>query len=77
MAADAEDGTVPDSRMVWRTNRTAIQPALLGTGRSLTVRLYSNVCTGVTHTITLQATDSDGNPSPTDSRRIQFFLVCK
>jgi len=60
-AVDSEDGPLTGSSLVWTTNLTALQPALLGTGGTLTTRIYSNDCFGVTHRITLTATDSDGN----------------
>jgi hypothetical protein len=75
-ATDTEDGALPGSQLVWRTNLTSVQDSLLGTGSTLTARLYSNVCTGVMHTISLQATDSSGNPSPTVTRRIVIYTIC-
>lgn len=75
-ATDTEDGAIPGSQLVWRTNLTSIQDSLLGNGSTLTARLYSNVCEGVMHTISLQATDSSGNPSPTVTRRIVIYTIC-
>ena len=75
-ATDTEDGTIPGSQLVWRTNLTTVQDSLLGSGNTLAARLYSNVCEGVMHTISLQATDSSGNPSPTITRRIVIYTIC-
>ncbi|HBY96353.1 MAG TPA: hypothetical protein DEP84_20830 [Chloroflexi bacterium] len=74
-ASDPEDGVLKDPSLVWTTNLTDIQKALLGAGRKVTVRLYSNVCEGVRHTITLTAADSDGNRR-TDSRGIFIRTIC-
>ena len=60
-ATDAEDGPLSGADLVWTTSRTDLQPAALGTGTSLTVRLYSTDPCGSTHLITLRATDSDFN----------------
>jgi hypothetical protein len=76
LAADIEDGAIQENRIVWRTNRTAIQPSLLGTGSSVTVRLYSNYCEGITHRISLQVFDSEGNPSQVETRIIEFHVIC-
>jgi len=75
-AADAEDGAIQEDRYVWTTDLTSIQPALLGTGSSLTVRLYSDECSGITHHISLQVTDSEGNTSAVVTRAIQFRMIC-
>jgi hypothetical protein len=75
-ATDTEDGAIPGSQLLWRTNLTSIQDSLLGTGSTITARLYSNYCEGVQHTISLQATDSAGNPSPTVTRLILTYTIC-
>jgi hypothetical protein len=59
-AEDAEDGRLTGSAIEWVTDRTDLQPALLGTGEQPTLRLRG-MCTGDRHTITVRATDSDGN----------------
>jgi hypothetical protein len=61
-ATDAEDGSVASGGFTWTTKRTDIQPALLGTGNSVTVRLYAAQGSNVyaSHTITLIVTDSSG-----------------
>jgi len=59
IATDPEDGVLNGSSLVWTTNRTDIQSGNLGSGNSINVILYANDCRG--HTITLTATDSDGN----------------
>lgn len=64
-AVDPEDGTLSGSTLLWTTDRSDLQDAALGTGSSITTRLYSDVCTGVWHEITLSATDSGGETSRT------------
>ncbi len=51
------------SSLVWRTSRTELQDAVLGTGDRLTVRLYTDSTFGLTHQITLTVTDDTGQPS--------------
>jgi len=75
IATDPDDGTLSGSSLVWTTDRTDIQSATLGTGTQLTARLYSDVCTGVWHEITLTATDSDGKIG-TAVRRIRIWTLC-
>lgn len=77
-ALDPEDGFLTGASLVWTTDRTDIQPmgqALLDTGVTIRVRLYSNVCAGVWHEITLTATDSAGNVVTT-KRRIFIWILC-
>lgn len=62
-ATDPEDGTLGGASLVWATDRGDLQPNLLGTGNSITVRLYAGSWFVADHTITLTATDSDGNSS--------------
>jgi hypothetical protein len=73
-ATDPEDGALTGGSLVWTTNYAGQAP-LLGTGTSLTARLYSGTCTGVTHTITLTATDSSGN-ARTAVVRIYIWTLC-
>ncbi len=76
-ASDAEDGTVDGADLVWTTDQAALQPgneAELATGTNGTARLYTQ-CTSRTHTITLRATDSDGNTSHR-TRRVEVWLLC-
>jgi hypothetical protein len=47
----------------------------LGTGSSLTARLYSNACEGAQHTITLTATDSSGHVR-TAIVRVFIWTLC-
>jgi serine protease len=75
-ATDPEDGTLTGASLVWTTDRTDLQAGGLGTGVSRTVRLYSNVCTGVWHQVTLTATDSNGN-SRSAVRRIFIWTLCR
>jgi hypothetical protein len=72
---DAEDGSLSGGDLVWVTDRTDLQDAALGTGGSLTVRLYSDQCTGTWHDVTLTATDSDGE-SRTAMRQIFIWTLC-
>ncbi len=74
-ASDPEDGALTGSALVWTTDRTDLQVGSLGTGGSLTVRLYSDVCTGTWHEITLSATDSGGLTRST-VRRIFIWTLC-
>ncbi|MEM7677743.1 MAG: M12 family metallopeptidase [Myxococcota bacterium] len=67
-ANDAEDGRLSGAAIEWRTNRSDVQPALLGTGTSPAIRLRG-ICTGTIHTVTVSATDSDGNV------RTQTFVI--
>jgi hypothetical protein len=74
-AIDPEDGALSGSSLVWTTDRQDVQDPFLGTGTNVTVRLYSNQCTGVWHEITLTATDSHGNTSRA-VRRIFIWTLC-
>lgn len=74
-ATDDEDGTLSGTDLAWTTDRTDLQDAALGSGASLTARLYSDACTGTTHNVTLTATDSDGAPR-TASRQIFIWTLC-
>lgn len=76
MGSDAEDGTLTGSSLVWKTNQTTIQSEELGTGSNLTVRLYSDDCFGVEHEITLEATDSDGETTVSEPRRLFIWTLC-
>jgi serine protease len=62
-ATDPEDGPLSGGALVWTTNRGDLQTTLLGTGETLTVRLYADDQFGGTHLIALVATDSDLQPS--------------
>jgi hypothetical protein len=73
-AIDPEDGALSGAALVWTTDRSDIQTPQLGTGNTIHVRLYSNLTGGVTHTITLTATDGDGN-ARSDVRRIRIWTV--
>lgn len=70
-ASDQEDDVLGDSALVWSTDREDIQNTFLGNGLVLKVILYSNVCTGVSHVITLTGTDSDGAAT---SAAVKIFI---
>lgn len=74
-ATDPEDGALTGSSLVWTTNRSDLQAALLGTGTNRTARLYSNVCEGAQHTITLTATDFSGHVR-TAVVRVFIWTLC-
>lgn len=59
--ADPEDGALTGESLMWKTDRSDIQDEVLGTGTNPTIRIYSDDCFGATHTIRLEAEDSDGN----------------
>lgn len=72
---DPEDGNLTGSSLVWTTDRDDLQDAMLGTGEAATIRLYSNVCEGVKHEVTLTATDS-ADASGTAVRTISIWTLC-
>jgi len=43
---DPEDGSLSGGSLLWTTNRTDLQTGTLGTGGTITVRLYSDTCSG-------------------------------
>ncbi len=78
-ATDAEDGAVAESGLAWYTDRDDLQPVLLGTGSSVTVRLYAAPagCPAERHEIRLVARDSSGTVSATAATvRVDVFLLC-
>lgn len=68
-ATDPEDGALTGTSLRWTTSRSDLQKANLGTGPTVSVRLYGNVCLGSAHTITLTATDS-ANHQATATRQV-------
>ncbi|MDZ7800839.1 MAG: M12 family metallopeptidase [Trueperaceae bacterium] len=76
-ATDPEDGTLTGSDLIWTTDRSDLQDPELGTGESLTVRLYddNDACSSDTHAVTFTATDSDGN-ARSAVRRITIWTLC-
>jgi hypothetical protein len=74
-ATDPEDGVLPGTSLAWTTSRPALASGLPGTGTSRSVRLYSNVCTGIEHVIALTATDR-GGATGTAVRRIFIWQLC-
>ncbi len=59
-ATDVEDGVLSGSSVVWTTDQTDFHSEELGTGSSLTVRLYSDSCFGTIHEVKVTVTDSEG-----------------
>jgi hypothetical protein len=76
LGQDAEDGILTGALLVWKTNRTDIQPEMLGTGENPTIRLYSDDCFGVEHEVTLEATDSNGQTTTSEPRKLFIWTVC-
>jgi hypothetical protein len=74
-ATDAEDGSLPDAALVWTTDQSELQDAELGTGVEIKTQLYTPLCNTTTHTITLTATDLDGNER-TATRNITVKSFC-
>jgi hypothetical protein len=74
-ADDVEDGSLSGASLVWTTDRDDLQAEVLGTGSTITVRLYSDACFGAEHVITLTATDTGGKTA-TAVRRIFIWTVC-
>ena len=63
-ASDQEDDVLSDSSLFWSTDFNHPQTnAFLGNGTRITATLYSNVCSGMKHTITFTGRDSHGNMS--------------
>ena len=76
-AIDSEDGPLGGASLLWSTDRTDIhKDSFLGNGGVVRAILYSNICTGVWHTITLTATDSKGNVAVA-SVKIFIGSVCQ
>ena len=74
-ATDPEDGPLTGASLVWTTNLTSVQPAMLGTGTAPVLHLDA-VCNATTiHTITVTAKDSAGNVS-TASIMVQVDSSC-
>lgn len=74
-ASDLEDGLLDEGAVVWSTDRTDVQPAVLGTGARARVRLFSDSCFGADHVLTVTVTDSDGNVSE-DRVRVRIWQLC-
>jgi hypothetical protein len=75
-AWDAEDGELYGESLVWTTDRYDIQASYLGTGTAYEVRLYSNSCGYLEHTLTLTAYDSGGHSAST-STTITIYVYCE
>lgn len=76
LGQDEEDGALTGDALVWKTDQTLIQEEVLGTGANPTVRLYSNVCTGVEHIIRLEVTDSDNETTSSSPRSLVIWTLC-
>lgn len=59
-ASDMEDDMLPGSSLAWSTDRNDLQNPFLGNGVLMKAILYSNVCSGASHFITLTGIDSQG-----------------
>jgi hypothetical protein len=79
VATDPEDGTLTGDALEWRTDQVGLHGAdgVLGTGATLVARLYGDYCgAGIgQHTITVTATDSNGN-SAIATRRVFVWTLC-
>jgi serine protease len=75
-ASDPEDGVLTGSSLRWTTSIEGGPPEDLGTGASLSVRLYAPTCFGNAHVITLTAEDSAGNETAT-TVTINVSQFCK
>lgn len=65
-ADDPEDGQLSGGSIVWTTNRTDLQDALLGEGEEPTLQLWAPTCEeGAVHTVTATARDSAGGEDTT------------
>jgi hypothetical protein len=61
--------------LVWTDKVNGGSSVTLGTGTSLSVRLYAPMCFGNTHQITLTVTDSAGNKA-TAQITVTVSLLC-
>lgn len=76
LGADTEDGTLTGASLVWKTDQTGVQEEVLGTGTNPTLRLYSNNCFGITHTVVLEVTDGDGATTTSEPRTLFIWMLC-
>jgi hypothetical protein len=74
-ADDVEDGSLDGASLEWTTDRTDLQDPVLGTGTTITVRLYADDCFGAEHVITLTATDAGGKTA-TAQRTLYIWTLC-
>lgn len=72
-AVDGEDGVLTGDDIVWRTNASG-STTTLGTGTGFTAR-FTGSCGGATQTLTVTATDSDGNEAAR-VLRVVFTQLC-
>ena len=78
-ANDPEDGVLGGDSPIWTTNRSDLQDAFLGFGRSLRLRLFTgDICSqrAGTHQLILTATDSAGNASAASMTVVVRRQVC-
>lgn len=76
LGTDDEDGSLTGDSLVWKTDQTEVQEAVLGTGENPTVRLYSDDCFGTTHVVTLEVTDSDDETTVSEPRTLMIWTLC-
>jgi serine protease len=74
-AHDPEDGDLTGEALAWSVSRNGGPPMPLGTGQSLTVKLFPEGES--TQDITLAATDSAGNTSSVTIRVFQPIIILK
>ena len=78
-ANDPEDGVLGGDSLIRTTNRSDLQDAFLGFGRSLRLRLFTgDICSqrAGTHQLILTATDSAGNASAASMTVVVRQQVC-
>lgn len=70
-ANDPEDGALSGASLKWTSNIDGV----LGSGTSIQVVLSGSACNSTVHTITLEATDSDGHKA-THSINVSVVQIC-
>jgi subtilisin family serine protease len=73
---DPEDGPLDGDAVIWSTERTDVQPEVVGTGARTTLRLYATDSCGLDHVIRVHAVDSQNNRSASRSVRIIATVLC-
>lgn len=75
-ASDPEDGALTGTSLEWSTALPDEAAEFLGTGESLTTKLYSASCSGTDRIVTLTAIDSATNQATT-SIEVTMTILCK